>query len=162
MSAEYPVVAFLQNCWFKPGTNPETIRRYLAEQKFRRIVLGMSMTGRRLSTAFGEHHYRRIWWDNASEYVANTAPGRGEADSDHIRKILNQIKPSGVIAFGGIATQGLYGAMSLEQEDTEDKLRFLLEIFKEKHVHAFPHPNARGLRQSQLNEFAQEIITRYL
>jgi hypothetical protein len=145
MSAEYPVVAFLQNCWFKPGTNPETIRRYLSEQKFRRIVLGMSMTGRRLSTAFGEHHYRRIWWDNASEYVASASPGRGDPDPVHMRRVIARIQPAAVLLFGGVALQGFYSIALPEQK-----------------FHAFPHPNARGLRQSQLNEFAREIITRYL
>lgn len=160
MSAEYPVVAFLQNCWFRPGTNPETIRLYLSNQKFRRKVLEMSMTGRRLKSAFGEH-YRQIWWDNASEYVAPTSPGKSAADPEHMNRILDLVKPRAVICFGAIANQGMQAVWDLQKIVTPPELQFLIDIFRDGHWKYFPHPNARGLLQSQLNEFAAEIISRY-
>lgn len=159
MSAEYPVVAFLQNCWFRPGTNPETIRLYLSDQKFRRKVLEMSMTGKRLKRAFGEH-YRSIWWDNASEYVASTSPGRSEADPYHMARVINQVRPMGMLTFGTVAHRGMLtlrdGPMPITDQSaptiaTDSQLAW----------HYCHHPNARGLLQSQLNEFASNIISRY-
>lgn len=156
MSAEFPVVAFLQNCWFRPGTNPELIRQYLTDQKVRRFILARSMTGRRLSTAFGEHYYRRIWWDNASEHVANTSPGKAAADLGHMFRVIEQVKPRAMLAFGTVANEGLQGVYST--------LYFQQLSFEMKYIpwHYFPHPNARGLTQAQINEFAATIITRYL
>lgn len=140
---EYKVVAFLQNCWFRPNTNPEVIRQYLGNQHFRQLILRKSMTGRRLCTAFGDH-YRQIWWDNASEHVASTSPGRGDLDPVHMRRIIDRVQPVAVLLFGGVALQGFYSIVLPEQK-----------------FHAFPHPNARGITQAQLNAFAAEIIARY-
>ena len=157
MSAEFPVVAFLQNCWFKPGTNPELIRRYLTDQKFRRLILARSMSGGRLLRAFGEDDYRRIWWDNASEYVASTSPGKSAADTEHKKRVLHQVMPRGILCFGSIASVGMDSLVMRHKQETG--MNFLPENVL---WHYFPHPNARGLRQSQLDEFAREIKSRYL
>ncbi len=145
---EYPVVAFLQNCWFRPGTNPELIRRYLTDQKFRRIILARSMSGRRLLRAFGGPDYRRIWWDNASEYVANTSPGKADASPDHMARVVQQTSPRAIVCFGQVALQGI---QALQRS-----------WIHELPCHYFPHPNARGLTQFQLDEFARGIKSRYL
>jgi hypothetical protein len=160
MSTEFPIVAFLQNAWFPDGTNPAIIRQYLTDQKFRRIILSRTMSGKRLVRAF-DYRFSQIWWDNASEYVANTSPGKAEADPLHMERILSKIKPRAVLCFGEIATQGMQAVWELQKEDTAAELHFLIDIFREGHWHCFPHPNARGITQYQLNAFAAEVISRY-
>ena len=157
MSDEFPVVAFLQNCWFPKDTPQTIIRAYLTDQSYRRKVLAKSMTGRRLIKSFGSNNYQRIWWDNASEHVASTAPGRVPADVSHVTRVLLQVKPSAILCFGKIAMDGLELAMAEWQRNTGNKM--LPDGVKH---HYFPHPNARGLRQSQLDDFARQIISRYL
>lgn len=157
MSDEFPVVAFLQNCWFRPGTPDAIIRQYLTDQSYRRKVLAKSMSGRRLLTAFGEDAYRRIWWDNASEHVATHAAGSAEADIAHMRRIVNSIAPKAIITLGLVATDGL-SKIWPRSPGTQMCERYMNGM----EWHAFPHPNARGLTQFQLNEFARQIISRYL
>ncbi len=142
----YRVVAFLQNCWFRPGTSHRMIDLYLTDQSFRRKVLAMSMTGRRLKTAFADK-FPDIWWDNASQFVADYSSGCNTADPIHMEAVLQQIKPVGIVTFGRIANEGMLNIARTQWPIPK--------------WHYFPHPNARGLTQAQINEFAAEILSRY-
>lgn len=156
------VLAILQNCWFKPGTNPEIIRRYQEDQKFRRLVLARCMTGRRLSRAFGEH-YQNIWWENASTYVGNQSSSRGEFDPNHIKLVIEKVEPVAILTFGMVA----YNGVTFVEDEWNRNLDRIYqgdapedEIFPT--IHHSHHPNARGITQAQLNNFAEEVIRKYL
>lgn len=120
------------------------------------------MSDGRLARAFGDH-YRSIWWDNSSVYVASSSPGRpDQPEPEHMERVLDQIKPRAVLTFGNMATQGMSLVFEMQRTKTPAELQFALDIFQKNQWHAFPHPNCRGLTQAQLNQFAAEIISRYL
>lgn len=162
MSIEHPVVAFLQNCWFRPGTPDAIIRSYLTDQSYRRKVLAKTMTGHRLLTAFGEDAYRRIWWDNASEFVADHPSGRGDGDPAHVISVLQRTKPIAIMCFGRIAAETVERAQDALKVIAEPDGTLEQRCLGFMPAHYFPHPNARGLTQFQLSEFARQIISRYL
>lgn len=104
------------------------------------------MSGKRLARAFGER-FPDIWWDNASQYVADHSAGKADADPIHMKAVLDQIRPAGTVTFGTIANDGLLAVARTQWPVPK--------------WHYFPHPNARGLTQLQINQFAAEIISRY-
>lgn len=140
-------MAFLQNCWFRPGTDQQLIVRYLTDQNFRRMVLARSMTGRRLLNAFGPIAYRKIWWDNASMFVGRMSAAKADPDINYMLNQLEIVRPRVVLTFGNIAKSGFLRAHS--------------GPYQYAHHHC-PHPNTRGITQAQLNEFARKIIAEYL
>lgn len=156
------VLAFLQNAWFKPGTNPDTIKRYLTNQRFRRLVLARCMTGRRLMTAFG-NHYESIHWDNASTGVGVMASSKLPYNIKHMHKVIEENQPDCIICFGGVATNGFIDIMAnFASESLYDPLKPWKKWPHGMEWHMFRHPNAFGLRQAELDEFAKVIITKYL
>jgi hypothetical protein len=171
---EYPVVAFLQNCWFRPTTARHIIDSYLTDQKFRRRVLSMSMSGKRLERAFGAA-FRRIWWDNASQGVGVIPSAKFPADPKHMLNVIRQVKPKAVICLGNVAADGYVSIMAdAASADYQVPLPMDHEFSKTEPAgyryaegwtplpwHIMKHPNAFGLTQFQLDEFAREIITRY-
>lgn len=146
-----PVLAFLQNMWFPVGTPETIIGAYLNDQSYRRRVLGNCMSGRRLKKAFGEH-YHTIWWENASQHRATVPSGRGNADPAHMLKVIRSVEPKHILCFGAVAKDGM---ITLDD-------RMLSRIPLELKWSYFPHPNARGLLQIQLDEFAKKIIEKYI
>lgn len=140
------VVAFLQNCWFEPGTPQHIIYKYLQDPTYRRKVLALTMSGKRLTRAFGSY-YDEIHWDNASINVGTAAHMKFDADTEHMMGVIGEHSPVCIIAFGRVAFGGLqqiatrYGAKA--------------------NWHYCPHPNARGPTQNDFNNFASEIIVRY-
>lgn len=101
------VVAFLQNPWFKPGTSFHTIDLYRTSLEYRRRVLAMSKTGKWLIKAFGQKVYDNIHWDNASPVHGQTYSHESPADTDHMRTVINMIKPHIIICFGRQAMTGM-------------------------------------------------------
>lgn len=150
------VVAFLQNCWFPPDTPAAITSRYVSDEKYRRIVLARSMTGKRLLRAFGPK-YNEIWWDNASPQIGQSPGARFEANHEHMAEVIVNARPVAIICFGAVALDGLtYINNTLLGEEVYG--------YNDRRVvphHAAPHPNARGILQSQLNEFADKIIGLY-
>lgn len=141
------VVAFLQNCWFPPGTPAIITNRYLNDPKYRRVVLSRTMSGRRLVRAFGIY-YNEIWWDNASQAIGEFPQSRHPADIRHMSRVIEENAPLTVLAFGRVAADGI---MEL-QHGRGVSLEW----------HFSPHPNARGITQFQLDNFAKVIIDKYL
>ena len=135
------VVAFLQNPYFKNGVGPEIVERYRVDQDFHRQVLRESMTGGLLWGAFGPMFYD-IYWDNVSPVASfirtGTAP---EPDLNHVREVIERLRPLVVIAFGAPARQALQKAYEFPW--------FTLLIF--------PHPTSFGMNATKLIDFAQLV-----
>jgi hypothetical protein len=82
-------------------------------------------------------------------------PGKAAADVGHMFRVIEKVQPKGIVCFGAVAAQGmqeLHGSLYFQQ---------LSEPMKFVPWHNFPHPNARHLPQSKIDEFAREIISRY-
>lgn len=144
------VVAFLQNCWFKEGTPSYITNKYLEDSDYRRRILALSTTGRRLSQAFGQH-FRDIHWDNASDKVGNYSAAKFAADPVHMQRVIDSVHPEAIVTFGAIAKEGIDVVVS-QWCQCPWPVQF----------YAAPHPVAFGLTQAQLNEFAEKIIKLHL
>lgn len=135
------IVAFLQNPWFPPGTKKEHIDRYNTDQAFHQRLLRNTMSGQRLMQAFGEHMFKRIWWDNVSPEAADEAKGITPADMAHIERVIDEQGPDLVLCFGKSAKEAIdRSAGSITR--------------KIMYCH---HPNARYKTQDELNAFAHEV-----
>lgn len=104
------VLAVLQNQWFK---DPDRVRAMLADKtpEFRRIFIKRALfagckTGRVLKSVFGEH-VNTIVWEEASPHIGGFSASAFPADSDHLRKALEEVRPDIVLAFGAIAISGV-------------------------------------------------------
>lgn len=131
------IVAFLQNPWFKVDTSQSVIDMYRGDVGFRRTYLSRTMTGRRLMHAF-RSEYQEIWWDNVSPQHANDHRTAMTPDRDHIYDVLVNQKPELVLTFGSYAK----GALSA--------------VWHGPMMHC-RHPNAMGIRQEEINDFAKEV-----
>ena len=134
------VLAFLQNPWFPEGTKEEHIEKYRTDDKFRRRVLAMSETGKRLLKAFGEETYDEIVWDNVAPAHTSHSRGITPADPDHIQAAITSNNPDLVLVFGIHAAKALKGLWYGETK-------------------ACPHPMKTGMRISTLVDFAMEVKT---
>ena len=131
------VVAFLQNPWFKPGTDQRVIRLYMECASYRRMVLALSATGRALMEAFGDF-YCQIWWDNACPLPGQERAASFPPDVEHIREVVKRLKPKIVLCFGRSAEIGFRqvgGAMPM----------------------TCCHPMAHGDRREELRLFAERV-----
>lgn len=131
------IVAFLQNPWFRPGTSQMVIDMYREDAGFRRRLLARSMTGRRLMHAFREM-YSDIWWDNVSPQHGDDHREAMTPDQDHVYQVIVMNRPELVLTFGSYAR----GALS--------------KIWHGPMMHC-RHPNAMGIRQEEINQFAAEV-----
>jgi len=139
-----PIVAFLQNPWFKLGTKPHHIKLFQEDQDFRRRVISMSRTGQCLLSAFGDELYDHIWWDEANPEPCFNSSQVRPPDVKHISDVLIQQQPFLVVTFGAMAHQGLH-----------DALQWLK--FKPSHRLHSAHPTARGAHRPDLIELADKI-----
>lgn len=151
------VVAFLQNPWFKPDTPNYIIAKYRDEPDYRRRVLALSMTGRRLMTAYGDK-FSEIHWDNANPLHGSYSSKLFREDIGHMVKALGIARPTAVVTYSKTALDGMSQILHYWDEIPEIKE---LQLDKPAHHHC-PHPNSRGITQFQLNEFAQIVINRYI
>lgn len=123
------VVAFMQ-CPNLPTDRPDVWAAYRDKQDLHRRLLRESMSGKRLSLAFGMV-FDMIYWDNA-----NPIPGTTEANPDHMDAVIKYHDPHLIISFGKVAEEALI------------KLDPPIPMF---FCH---HPNARYKTQNDLNAFA--------
>lgn len=135
------IVAFLQNPWFKEGTDPAIANRYVTDQVFHRKILARTMSGHRLLTAFGQEDFNSIWWDNVAPLAADYASGITPPDPKHIDRVLSSQAPELILTFGLLAKDAINRSPGSVRK-------------KVMHCH---HPNARFHTQSELNDFAQEV-----
>jgi hypothetical protein len=143
----YPVVAFMQNPWFKPGISQRHIDMYTHDQDFHRRVLAQSMSGKRLMQAFGEY-YDNIWWDNANPIPVFQSNGRQDPNIYHMMGVISKFAPLVVMTVGQQAYQGMQLIEKMEHE-------VRLPNYIRRHCH---HPNARGRTQQELNDFASMVL----
>lgn len=139
------IVAFMQNPWFPPGTSRKTIEAYRDDQAYHRKVLARCMSGKRLMHAF-QDLYWEIYWDNANPEPADSSQGVMEPDISHILRVIETHEPDLILTFGRLPTLGVKDVM-----DAND-IRIPLM--------ACHHPNARGMTQYDLNQFAAKVMTR--
>lgn len=137
------IVAFLQNQWFK---DPESIKRMFAENPERReryisafLFMGC-LTGKRLQSVFGEELCDAIVWEEASSEVGGHSRSLFAADRQHMMAVINKHKPTVVLVFGKIASEGV---KSLPDIDAAI-------IFG-------PHPAARNGAVEGLRKMRQEL-----
>jgi hypothetical protein len=106
---EVPVLAILQNQWFK---NPESARAAYARNPERRHDLNRaflflrSTTGRNLRREFGQHLCDHIIWEEASPKIGGKSDSKFPPDPDHIAKQFELVRPRVVLLFGAIAAEG--------------------------------------------------------
>ena len=111
--AEHKILAVMQNQWFKdPDRMRAILARGLAKGLKRHDFIARTLfmgcrTGLVLKQVFGVDLCRRIIWEEASPEIGDFASASFPADSVHLQKILEDINPDVVLAFGRIATDGL-------------------------------------------------------
>lgn len=135
-----PVVAFLQNQWFKDVERMEKIQASFIErfhpigrEKFVETFLFYScMTGKRIKHCFGEDLTEKIVWEETSMKMGGTASSVFKADYDHMLAVLAKHEPKIVLAFGKVASEA---CRSLESEGLWSPGVTLM---------CGPHPVARG------------------
>ena len=142
------IVAFLQNPWFKPETDEDTIKKYREDVKFRRRLLSMSPTGERLFLSFGEEWFNKIWWDNANPKHGAHWSAKYEADIEHMAGVIALRSPILVITFGVISTRGWLRMLTVPGAGN---------YYKSITHMRFSHPMAYGVSIKQLEEFALRI-----
>lgn len=146
------MLAFLQNPWFKPGTDERMIQLYRDNPEFHRRVLAMSATGRALKKMFGRL-YDEIIWDNASPAHGEMRDAVSPPDIHHIAGVVARERPDVVLLFGRQAEIG-WDQMA---EATG------LYSFPDYHVNVLraPHPMARGSVNDHLKKIAIQVKLLY-
>lgn len=131
------VLAILQNQWFK---DPERMKLMLANTfkgdrpRFIRTFLFWScLTGKRLTSAFGEDTCDRIVWENASPEIGGEASSKFDADPAHVASVIDRERPDVVMGFGKIAAQAINGSVGRLSGDVWERITFI----------ELPHPAAR-------------------
>lgn len=140
---ETVVLALLQNPYFNPGTPTQIIERYREDDRYRRMVLELTKTGKILRRILGDL-YDRIIFNNANPNHGWTREHRERPDVVHIRALLMKHNPNHVICFGGMAATGVELALA--------------DFYGNPWVHCFPHPQARGLTNKAWDEMGRRII----
>lgn len=108
-----PIVAFLQNQWFRDPERMKAMRqrppwseRPRHEWNATWLFFGC-LTGRRLQAAFGEELCDRILWEEVSPEIGGKSSSAFPADKQYITTILDEHRPAVVLAFGKIAGDAL-------------------------------------------------------
>lgn len=138
-------LGFLQNPWFKPGTDQRHIDMYQDDPNFHRKVLAMSATGRALKRAFGDE-YDEIFWDNANPISGETREHFEKPDFMYMARRVAALRPHVVLLFGAQAMKG-WGQM----------VNFGFEgLALNRQVLSAPHPMARGSAKKHLEKMVRE------
>lgn len=101
------------------------------------------MTGKRLHEAFNELYYR-IHWDNIS-----WVPGKKPiTDFAHMKNVFRSQQPELVLCFGNQAMEAI--------RQLSSSIKFLTPTMQ------CYHPNAYGIKQQELNNFAVQVRAKML
>lgn len=141
---EMKILAFLQNPWFRPGTQPRHIKMYAENQDFHRRVLLLSATGRALIRAFGAELYHKIIWENANPRHGHDRRAKMPHDIGHMAGVIVRHRPDLILCFGDEAKNGMKKLMSEPWPNV---------------LHA-PHPMAHGSAADHLKEISEEVKRR--
>lgn len=135
------ILAFLQNPWFRPGTQARHIEMYRTNQDFHRRVLLLSATGRALLRAFGPELYGKIIWENACPRHGSERRSKMPADRDHMARTIAKWKPDLILCFGREANVGM---APLQRPGGPAVL-------------SAPHPMAHGSAAEHLKDIVREV-----
>ena len=106
------ILGLLQNMWVRdPAAARRLIERHGARGRRAMIRTFMPRTasGRALRRAFGSL-FERITWENAASVVAGRSDAAPPADHLHLRRIVEELQPDVVVAFGRIAVDACRAA----------------------------------------------------
>lgn len=126
------ILAFLQNQWFR---DPERVKKIYDSKPMKRRALNKAflfagcLSGRRLRAAFGDL-CNKIEWEEISPLVGSQSSSAFPPDHEHIKMVIDDVKPDYIVVFGKLA-----------QEALESHLPKLPQPI----LHC-PHPAARGNR----------------
>jgi Uracil DNA glycosylase superfamily. len=145
------VVAFLQNTWVK---NPEKLREMFSkrDEEFRLQMIksllfeGGSLTGKRLSAAFGWEICKKIIWEEGSTLITNNPRQFVPPEENHIKEVIEKHKPDLVISFGKANEKAI---MNLCDKGMDYPVIYL------------PHPAARQYDTVAKLKKAKEVIESY-
>lgn len=108
-------LSILQNMWFKDPERMKTIyAKYLEREdegrnRFIRDFLFFGcLTGKRIDKVFGEDFRWQTYWEEASPELGGKSGSSFGYDKDHIRNAIKVYRPKIILAFGKIASSGLY------------------------------------------------------
>lgn len=131
----------MQNPWFPDNTDAEVIRKYREDQEYHRKLLSRTMSGYRLSHAFGSAFWR-IHWDNVATDHANEASAKTEVDMNHVEALIEKIRPDLILTFGQLAMETINRSIYAKGVVTM----------------SCHHPNARHKTQADLDQFAINVL----
>lgn len=146
------ILAFLQNPWFKKGTQQRHIDMYRDDPDFHRKVLSMSATGRALEKAFGEELYDHIIWDNASPKHGDVRTAAFPPDSVYMAFRIAQHNPQIILLFGRQAIAGW---------DFIQSCKDLEGLRIQRTVLMSAHPMAHGSSIELLRKISQDVKRLY-
>jgi len=141
------IVAFLQNPWFRPGTDQRLIDLYRTNQEFHRRVLRLSATGKALYNAFGPKLYSEIHWDNANPRSGSTRDTKYPPDMVHMENVIVAQNPDVLLLFGRQAQDGIDRIL----HESFLKYTFGYVVFRA------PHPMARGSAVRHLEQIVRDL-----
>lgn len=142
------ILAFLQNAYTRDEETARQLEAMFADpnlvgrmQYMRKQGLfeGQNYTGLLIKRIFGEQVCDAIWWENASPRWGWLSKHKFPADLDHIRKLVEEHRPSVVLTFGKPASEAL---TDLKQQ-LDSPLKFTTLI-------SGPHPAARDPKKYEL------------
>lgn len=134
--------------WVKdPERVKKSIERYGEEFRrdlIERLLFYRCLTGRRLTAALGELTDQIVWEESTREIAGDTKT-IFPPDLQHIEKVILELKPTAVIAFGKIAADAVFRVLSgcriscvfiaaphpaARQADTPEQLKRMAESFR--------------------------------
>jgi len=143
------VLAILQNQWFHDpdkvrltlDRHPEWRRRYIHYALF-----AGCRTGNILKAGLGEEWCRKIVWEEASPQIGGEASSVFPADPAHLRAVIDEVKPTVILALGRIASDGIAAIMPMP---SLVPVATIINVI---------HPTARGVDTLPLLRDARAIL----
>lgn len=130
------VLCILQNQWVK---DPERVRKMLAnrDESFRRSFIKHALfagcrTGKMLMEIFGPKWIPEMVFEEASRDIGAHSASKFKHDPGHILKVVREVEPDVILAFGKVAEDAVASVMWGRQGNGSPT-----RIYG-------PHPTARG------------------
>lgn len=104
-------LAFLQCQWFKDPERVRDMYRRNPGADFRRRFIARTLfagclTGARIEAVFADH-CQRITFEETSKDIGDKASACFPPDLDHMRDVIDDVRPAIIIAFGAVARRAL-------------------------------------------------------
>jgi len=143
------VLAILQNQWFR---DPDRVRTFIERRPelrrafIRRALFAGGRTGCMLKAGLGEEWCRKIVFDEASPEIGGEASSVFPADPAHLRAVIDEVKPTVILALGRIASDGIAAIMPMP---SLVPVATIINVI---------HPTARGVDTLPLLRDARAIL----